>query len=152
VAADMTDTNTTKTPKLAISPEFQPLFKKVNQYVRKFMDSGDHDNSHDYDHIVRVLSNANTILYEERQHPGPGPVRVYDNDTVFFAALLHDVEDYKYTTPHEKHECVYGILQSHGAPIEFAEKIQVICRDVGYSVETSYPQRVQATLERHPEL
>ncbi|KAF2660883.1 hypothetical protein K491DRAFT_588242 [Lophiostoma macrostomum CBS 122681] len=143
---------TIRTPRLPVSPEFETLFSKVNEYVRDFMDSGDHDNSHDYDHIVRVLSNANMILQQERQHPGPGPVRAYDNDTVFFAALLHDMEDYKYTHPGKQHECVYDILLSHGAPIEFAEKLQVICRDVGFSVERSQPARVYATLRRRPEL
>ena len=96
-----------------------------------------------------MLSNANTILDEERKNV---PVPIYDNDTVFFAALLHDVEDYKYTNKKVKHECVYDILLSHGAPVEFAEKIQVICKYVGYSVECREPEQVYATLQRRPEL
>jgi uncharacterized protein len=137
-------------PDLAVPSEYKDLFASVTTYVHAYMSSPDHDNSHDFHHILRVLSNTNRILqHEEAAHPEV----VYDTTLLFLAALLHDVGDHKYVKAGEDvANVVSTLLVERGAPDELALKVQAIVKHVGYTNETKNPQSVVDVLAEYPEL
>jgi uncharacterized protein len=137
-------------PVVPIAEEYKTLFMAINRYVYDYMSQPGHDNSHDYHHILRVLSNANILLEAETK---TNPETKLDNTVVFLAALLHDVGDHKYAKPGEDPENqVFTAMQENGAPKELAEKVQVLVKHVGYTNEVRNPQSVIDVLARYPEL
>jgi uncharacterized protein len=137
-------------PVVPIGPEHRVLFKAVNAFVHDYMSQPGHDNSHDYHHILRVVSNANTLLKAERQ---TNPDLSLDTPAIFLAALLHDVGDHKYLKPGEDAETqVYNVLRERGASDELAEKVQTLVKHVGYTNEVKNPQSVIDVLSKYPEL
>jgi uncharacterized protein len=137
-------------PDVTIATEHKKLFASVNSYVHAYMSSPDHDNSHDYHHILRVLSNTNRILQtEQKTHSDVA----YDTLALFLAALLHDVGDHKYARAGEDAgNQVSTLLLERGAPSELALKVQTIVKHVGYTNETKNPQSVIDVLAKYPEL
>ncbi|KAF2793611.1 hypothetical protein K505DRAFT_407988 [Melanomma pulvis-pyrius CBS 109.77] len=137
-------------PVIPIHEEDKALFKSINAFVHEYMSKPGHDNSHDYHHILRVLSNANRLLEAEQRG---NTDHAYDTSAIFLAALLHDVGDHKYTKPGEDPESqISNIMLEHGAPEELAIKVQTIVKHVGYSNEAKNPQSVVDVLAKFPEL
>ena len=135
-------------PQVSIKDEDKKLFASINSFVHEYMSK--YDNSHDYQHILRVLSNTNRILQTELKSD---PAIVYDTTALFLAALLHDVGDHKYAKPGEDIENqIANTLLRHNASSELAKKVQVIAKNVSYSNEVRNPDRVAAVVEQHPEL
>lgn len=137
-------------PQVTIDDSQKELFKSVNEYVHAYMSQPGHDNSHDYQHILRVVSNANRILQAELK---ADPAVSYDTTALFLAALLHDVGDRKYAKPGEDVENqISAILRERGAGDELAQKIQVMVKNVSYTNEVRNPKSVTAALQKYPEL
>jgi uncharacterized protein len=137
-------------PDLPIHRDHKDLFKSVNTFVHAYMSSPGHDNSHDYHHILRVVSNTNRI-YEAEQKANPD--RQYDTSALFLAALLHDVGDHKYAKPGEDVENqVSTILMERGADEALAFRVQTVVKHVGYTNEIRNPQSVIDVLAAYPEL
>ncbi|KAF9732136.1 hypothetical protein PMIN02_000255 [Paraphaeosphaeria minitans] len=137
-------------PVVPIPEEHKDLFASVNTFVHGYMSGPGHDNSHDYYHILRVLSNAHRILNQEQKRKSEIP---YDPLVVYLAALLHDVGDHKYAKSGEVVENqVSRILLERGADEELATKIQVVVKHVGYTNEVKNPQSVVDVLQNYPEL
>jgi uncharacterized protein len=137
-------------PVVPIPEEHRELFASVNTFVHAYMSSPGHDNSHDYHHILRVLSNAHRILTEEPKSTSEAP---YKTLVVYLAALLHDVGDHKYAKPGEDAENqVSQVLIERGADEELATTVQAIVKHVGYTNEARDPQSVVDALQRFPEL
>ncbi|KAF2711221.1 hypothetical protein K504DRAFT_376474 [Pleomassaria siparia CBS 279.74] len=137
-------------PVVPIRDEDKALFKSINTFVHEYMSGPDHDNSHDYHHILRVLSNANRLLSAEQETK---PSQTYDTCAVFLAALLHDVGDHKYVKPGEDAESqIANIMRERGASEELAVKVQTIVKHVGYTNENKNPESVVEVLARIPEL
>ncbi|KAF2016457.1 hypothetical protein BU24DRAFT_450973 [Aaosphaeria arxii CBS 175.79] len=137
-------------PVVPIKEEDADLFKSVVKYVHEYMSQPGHDNSHDFLHILRVVSNANRILEAELK---ANPAQKYDTSALFLAALLHDVGDRKYAKPGEDVEQqISRVLVELGAPEHLALKVQAIAKHVSYSVETKKPEAVKEVLLEHPEL
>ncbi|KZM28836.1 uncharacterized protein EKO05_0008535 [Ascochyta rabiei] len=146
----MTTTTSTRipVPQVPISPSQDPLFTAINAYVHTYMSQ--YDNSHDYQHILRVVSNANRILQDELS---TNPSTSYDTTSLFLAALLHDVGDHKYAKPDEDTSTkIHTILLAHGAEASLAAKVQTIVHHVSYTNEVRNPESVTAVLAQHPEL
>lgn len=109
-----------------------------------------YDNSHDYQHILRVVSNANRILQDEFK---TNPSASYDITSLFLAALLHDVGDHKYAKPSEDIENqIRTVLLERGASADLAAKVQTIVKHVSYTNEVRNPQSVVDVLAQYPEL
>jgi uncharacterized protein len=143
-------TSSIPVPAVPISVEHKALFTAINRYVHDYMSQPGHDNSHDYHHILRVLSNANIILEAEKQR---NPDVKLDSSVVFLGALLHDVGDHKYAKPGEDPENqVFNVMQEEGASKYLAEKVQVLVKHVGYTNEVRNPQSVIDVLAKYPEL
>lgn len=137
-------------PILPVPEEHKELFKSVNAFVHAYMSTPSHDNSHDYHHILRVLSNANRIYTSELQ---ANSAANFDPASVFLAALLHDVGDHKYVKANEDVENqISNVLLERGASVELANKVQVIVKHVGYTNEVKNPQSVIDALKQYPEL
>lgn len=137
-------------PIVPVAAEHKDLFRSVNAFVHAYMSGPSHDNSHDYQHILRVLSNAHRIYVSELQ---TNPSAFFDASSVFLAALLHDVGDHKYAASGEDVENqISNVLMERGASSELARKVQVIVKHVGYTNEVRDPQSVVDCLKQHPEL
>lgn len=137
-------------PQVSIDENQQELFKSINEFVHAYMSQPGHDNSHDYHHILRVVSNANRILQAELK---ANPSASYDTTALFLAALLHDVGDRKYAKPGEDVENqISTILRERGAGDDLALKVQTMVHHVSYTHEVRNPEAVVATLQKYPEL
>lgn len=142
-------TSSVPIPVVPIRESHQSLFEAVNEYVYEYMSQPGHDNSHDYHHILRVVSNANRLLEAEKRNTNNN----YDTSAIFLAALLHDVGDHKYAKPGEDLENqISNILQERGAPVELATKVQTLVKHVGYTNEVKNPRSVVEVMSKYPEL
>lgn len=70
------------------------LLGKTHAFVKEYMSQVHFDASHDYAHVLRVLALAQEILRVER---GKYPHIRFDPVIVELAALMHDIDDHKYT-------------------------------------------------------
>ncbi|KAF2865550.1 hypothetical protein BDV95DRAFT_506800 [Massariosphaeria phaeospora] len=142
--------NSIPIPMVSISAEDKVLFETVNHFVHHYMSQSEYDSSHDYNHILRVVSNANRVLEAELK---ANPNHEYDTSALFLAALLHDVGDHKYAKPGEVvSNQIYNIMREHGGSEELAHKVQAIVKHVGYTNEIKNPQSVVDTMAKYPEL
>lgn len=140
--------NSVSVPQVPIQDADKQLFTSINTFVHGYMSK--YDNSHDYQHILRVVSNANRILQAEL-HTDQNTT--YDTTTLFLAALLHDVGDHKYAQPGEDIETqIAHVLRTHGASDTLAQTVQTIVKHVSYTHEVRNPTAVLQVLEAHPEL
>lgn len=145
----------------------------VQNFVQQWMSLG--DPSHDFQHILRVYKNAMTILDAELQIR---PDVCWDKKRIAYAAYLHDIGDRKYFpadmsgSPGDaqqqfseylailRNRNLEGSAQStlvadllrddHGA--DFAEKVQLVCTHVSWSLEQRHPEKCRRVLEQCPEL
>ncbi|KAL5121473.1 hypothetical protein ACEQ8H_000545 [Pleosporales sp. CAS-2024a] len=137
-------------PQVPIETRYKELFASINAFVHAYMSQPGHDNSHDYQHILRVVSNTNRILAAELK---AGSTTAYDKTALFLAALLHDVGDGKYAKPDEDVEKqIATLLRERGASEAMAVKVQAIVKHVSYSHEVKNPEAVVTTLHKYPEL
>lgn len=96
----------------------EPIIEKCRTQVKEIYDT--FDASHDWQHIERVLGNAERIMKREPA----------DRFIVELAVLLHDVSDPKYTTNGEDPE--KEILESLGLSEERSRQIAQIIRQVSF--------------------
>ncbi|KAI4941704.1 hypothetical protein J4E91_010578 [Alternaria rosae] len=135
-------------PQVPIDEKYKSLFGFINAFVRNYMSK--YDNSHDYNHILRVISNANRILQAELARD---PSLTYDTTALFLAALLHDVGDHKYVQPgQESDSTILDILVDHGSGWELGVIVQKIVDNVSYSHEIRDPAATANALAAYPEL
>jgi uncharacterized protein len=145
-----TNTASIPTPSVPIPTHHKPLFASINQYVHAYMSQPGHDASHDYQHILRVVSNANLILQAELKSNSSV---TYHTSALFLAALLHDVGDRKYAHPGEDTENqISALLRERGANEELAQRVQTVVKHVSYTHEVRNPEGVAETLRLYPEL
>jgi len=123
-----------------------PLIEAVTAFVKARM--ANHDASHDFHHIRRVVGLAQHIASH-----APPPAVPLDRRTVTLAALLHDVADRKYLRPGDDASAlVRTTLEALGAPPALAAAVHDICGAVSWSRERADPAAAAAVLARHPEL
>ncbi|KAI4608309.1 hypothetical protein J4E83_009111 [Alternaria metachromatica] len=135
-------------PQVPIHEEYKPLFASINAFVHNYMSK--YDNSHDYNHILRVVSNAHRILQAELVRD---PSVSYDTTALFLAALLHDVGDHKYIKPGQLAERrISEILINRGCSYELAIVVDNIVNHVSYSHEIREPVITAGVLAAYPEL
>ncbi|KAH9883111.1 hypothetical protein J1614_000481 [Plenodomus biglobosus] len=137
-------------PLLPIPASSLPLFTAINTYVHGYMSQ--YDASHDYAHILRVLSNTHLIHQSELQ---AHPETIYNTPALYLSALLHDVGDHKYAHPDRPETSpnpIATLLIHHGAAPDLAQKVQDIVTCVSYSHELRNPDLVREVLRKHPEL
>jgi uncharacterized protein len=137
----------------------QSLVHKVIQYVEQYMNSGNFDGSHDFNHVKRVLGLSH-LLYSEitkssatEDGASANPQPKLDLTIITLGALLHDVGDKKYLKEGQDDEImVRDLLLSFGADPELAQIVQTICLGVSYRSEIKSPGRVEELIRKHPEL
>lgn len=114
----------------------------VKDYVKEYMSH--YDGSHDFNHILRVVSLARRIQPTLPNTSLP---------LVTLCALLHDVGDKKYLKPGEDSSTlIRDKLISLSASPTLADAAQTICLGVSYSSEIKDPARVQQLVREYPEL
>ncbi|KAI5841566.1 hypothetical protein DFP73DRAFT_579571 [Morchella snyderi] len=127
----------------------------THEYVKAYM--AQYDSSHDYQHILRVLSLAQQILAAETS-TSAGAQRHYNPAVVTLLALLHDVGDKKYSGgPAEQERTgAFGpaeeFLLTAGCAPALARTIQKLINNVSYSHERANPGAVAEMCRAHPEL
>ncbi|PVI01995.1 hypothetical protein DM02DRAFT_560621, partial [Periconia macrospinosa] len=134
---------------LPIPTEHNDLVRSVNTFVHGYMSSPGHDSSHDYQHILRVVSNANRILALEK---AAHPEKEYDVLALFLAAFLHDVGDHKYASSETPESQISTILLANGCSSTLATRVQTVVKHVSYSHEVKNPESVRSVLDQYPEL
>ena len=126
---------------------YHPILNDALRLAKKVM-SG-YDGSHDYLHVLRVLSNAMHIFYEERKrYPGHG----WKLHLVCLGAILHDLCDHKYNTDDKNKEALVELLDKWHYPHGLRWMIWAIVNNVAYSKEVENPEQVQRLLGPVPEL
>ncbi|KAF4554046.1 Hypothetical protein D9617_5g069220 [Elsinoe fawcettii] len=124
------------------------LLRAVQGNVKEYMSR--YDGSHDWDHILRVLSICKKIVRKENSPFGP---MAYDPKLVYLAAMCHDLGDHKYAKPGENLDNqIAELLLENGANPELALKVQLVARNVSFSNEVKNPRMMKAVLDQHPEL
>lgn len=124
------------------------LLQSIKTTVRDYMSR--YDSSHDWDHILRVVSIVKRILRKEMQPFGPLSC---NPQVAYLAAMCHDLGDHKYAKPDENVDNqIAELLLESGASAELALKVQLIARNVSFSNEVKNPRMMKAVLDQHPEL
>ncbi|PWY79636.1 HD domain-containing protein [Aspergillus heteromorphus CBS 117.55] len=132
-------------------PAEDRLFRVIAEEVQLHMMN--YDASHDFDHILRVLTLSMHILaleYEDHDNQNK-----YDPTVVLLAALLHDVNDRKYLPPAvngQQTSKIALVLEQAGASADLAAIVETVVDHVSYSSEIKDPAKVQRALQQHPEL
>lgn len=135
-------------PQVPIKDADKPLFASINTFVHTYMSQ--YDNSHDYNHILRVVSNTNRILQAELAR---SPSVAYDTTALFLAALLHDVDDHKYAKPGQDNgNPIMDILLAEGVDSDLVKKVHLIATHVSYTREVQDPATCAKLLDMFPEL
>ena len=125
------------------------LVQEVYKFTRGYFQNPKFDASHDFDHVLRVTSNALYILDLERKSCEPSVPSSLDTFTVILGALLHDVDDKKYINatagelPHAQRE-----LLRLGLSADAARRIQSLIEGVSYSSEVKDPSYVQEVIDK----
>lgn len=114
----------------------------------------DFDPSHNYEHIQRVINNANRLYLAEMKK---FPDKKLDTLALFLACLVHDIADHKYAAKFRVKgvnvdNMVKELLLNCGSPPELADKVETIAKAVSFTEERSNPQRAKEILAEHPEL
>lgn len=136
------------------------LILATHVYVKAYMSQ--YDSSHDYSHILRVLTLSRQILAAvQSTSPSPAP----HPTVVTLLALLHDVGDKKYlpafpspSSPSSSPSTPLGFgpveefLISAGADPAQAALVQKLVNNVSYSHERANPENVAALCREYPEL
>jgi len=132
-----------------------PLVQAVAAFVEDYM--ANHDPSHDFHHIRRVVGLAQHLAAAQAADPLSPSQLPLDLRIVTLAALLHDVGDRKYLPADQDDDggtaaLVRTTLLALGAAPALAAAVQAICAAVSWSREQADPGAAAAVLARHPEL
>lgn len=115
----------------------------VSNHMRQY------DSSHDIHHVARVLRLARYITSQSPSFSEHSPL----NPTlVMLAAVLHDVNDHKYSSSTNAPVPLSSFLASAGVPSDLAATVKEVVETVSYSYECRCPEKVKEVLARHPEL
>uniref|UniRef100_K3X429 HD/PDEase domain-containing protein n=1 Tax=Globisporangium ultimum (strain ATCC 200006 / CBS 805.95 / DAOM BR144) TaxID=431595 RepID=K3X429_GLOUD len=103
-----------------------PLVQQTADFVREQLKSN--DASHDWRHIERVWTLARTLAKEEN-------VPEENLEIVDLAALLHDIDDWKYQTEDVKTKRAVQFLESQQVPSEKVARVMAIIDNMGFKEE-----------------
>jgi uncharacterized protein len=123
------------------------VIQKVYVLVQEFFRNPKFDASHDFAHVERVTRNAISIFHQEKASHDLNPF------TVLLGALLHDVEDRKYSTSLGlEQSAIQKTLLDCGLSQDYAGTIKKLVDGVSYSSEIKDPNRVRELILEIPEL
>ena len=136
--------------------ESSTLLASCRAHAESYMSQPHYDASHDWNHVLRVVSLAKHILkVESSMDPESSSATrpQYDPLKVELAALLHDVGDHKYAAPGSDPKTeAERLLLKFGADQNLAHTVQSIVNAVSFSYEVANPEIVRSVLVEHPEL
>jgi uncharacterized protein len=121
--------------------------RNIYTFVEQFFHDPKFDASHDFAHVRRVTDTAVVIWQrEEAKHP-------LDLFMVVLGALLHDVEDKKYSTTGESGRSrIESAVLAQNLSGNDAATIKKLVDGVSYSSEVEHPDQVLEIIEDIPEL
>uniref|UniRef100_H3GA41 HD/PDEase domain-containing protein n=1 Tax=Phytophthora ramorum TaxID=164328 RepID=H3GA41_PHYRM len=107
------------------------LVQRTAAFVEQQLKSN--DASHDWRHIERVWTVARTLAREERVTVADGCISL---EIVDLAALLHDIDDWKYQSDKDKPtKRAVAFLQSESVPRDKIERVMTIIDSMGFKEE-----------------
>lgn len=118
-------------------------FQALKNHVADVMSA--YDPSHDFGHVLRVLRLSHQILLSEASSTFGDP------QTVYYAALLHDLFDRKYASASSSGN-IASLLMAHGREEQWSTKLETIVENISYKYETTNQDRAKAALTSYPEL
>lgn len=135
------------------------IIKRVTKFAREYFQNPKFDCSHDFNHVMRVTSNAIHILNKEqftsRLRVDSSPYGTQMSAfVVIVGALLHDVDDRKYQDKSASNAEPLALqeLLRLGLGRAEAQRIQDLIDGVSYSSESKNPERTKALIRDIPEL
>ena len=132
----------------SLTPAESSMVSRVYAFTEDFFQDPRFDASHDFNHVRRVVHNA-TLMLEQEKLTQPR----LDTFLILLGALLHDVEDKKYTTNSSSTSSMMDML--HKFEIDKTIDPQIvkhIVDGVSYSSEIRDPSAVQQLISQIPEL
>jgi uncharacterized protein len=131
-----------------LSEQQAHIVRGIYDFVEKFFQNPKFDASHDFKHVLRVVTNAIAIYKAERA--AQPNLSLF---TIILGALLHDVEDKKYiSSSNGTYLFIETALMDLGFTIDEAVKMEMLVANVSYSNEVKNPDQVQRQLKETPEL
>ncbi|TMW57388.1 hypothetical protein Poli38472_003313 [Pythium oligandrum] len=109
-----------------------PLVQQTAEFVKEQLQSN--DASHDWRHIERVWTLARALAKEEN-------VSDESLEIVDLAALLHDIDDWKYQTEDAPTKRAQSFLESHDVPADKIARVMDIINNMGFKEELGGKQR-----------
>ncbi len=134
---------------LALEPAQLAILDQVYLFVQNFFKDPKFDASHDFEHVLRVTKNALVIFDDEKNNAS------FDPFIVLLGALLHDVEDKKYSDnsdPEKSIGPIEKLLSSLGLPEGQTLKVRALVNGVSYSSEIKDPDALSQLILKIPEL
>jgi uncharacterized protein len=121
--------------------------RSIYTFVEQFFQDPKFDASHDFAHVRRVTDTA-IVIWEQEEAKSP-----LDLFKVVLGALLHDVEDKKYSPTGESNQSsIESALQAQGLSKNDAATIKKLVDGVSYSSEVKNPDHVLEIMKAIPEL
>jgi uncharacterized protein len=137
---------------LHIPPSDREVFTSVMRAAQNHMSQPPYDNSHDWEHILRVCSLALQI-YESELATNKDWAEKLNPAIIFMAFIVHDIGDRKYLRENEDPDTIrYEMLVACGVEQQVALDIQTIADACSYTAELKNPTYVQSLLTSHPEV
>ncbi|KIW14531.1 hypothetical protein PV08_07315 [Exophiala spinifera] len=142
----------------SLSEQEASVVRKIYDFTERYFQDPRFDASHDFGHVRRVVNNALSILTAEEDERRRRGTLALNPMNVILGALLHDVEDKKYTVSAENQGSssapspLIRALVDAGMSLDYAEQMRVLVEGVSYSSEVKNPQRVIDLIEVIPEL
>ncbi len=125
------------------------MISRIYDFTESFFQTPRFDASHDFNHVKRVVHNATTILEQEKaSQPNLDPF------LILLGAILHDVEDKKYTpSSSSSNSPMMDVLHQHGVDNRIDPLIvKKLVDGVSYSSEIKNSSAIRQLIEELPEL
>ena len=120
------------------------IIEETKIFVKEQMKDNDH--SHDFDHVMRVYSNAMLITSYFPEDEGIEKFNEEEIEIIRLAALLHDVADFKYSKNEKAtSEAINSFLSKFNYPEEKIKNIITIVDNVSFKneIENGSPKGIE---------
>jgi uncharacterized protein len=134
---------------LGVAPSDRKWFTAVDIAIRTFMNNL--DASHNYQHIRRVVSNAEYLLVKEKKHREWA--RTLDPVVIWVACMTHDVGDAKYKVEDEtrdQNDIIDDFLKGCGCPLPIRRQAAYLAARVSFTLELQDEEGIAGFAEEYP--
>lgn len=113
--------------------DYNKIIKETDEWVKKFMEN--YDNSHDYNHVIRVKNMALKIADNEN-------LNNLDKFKIILSSLTHDIADNKYTNDLNEQERLLKIFFKDKLNTELLNDIIYVACNTSLSKEIENIEKI----------